>query len=129
MIPILRFCYFLENILSLGSYYQLSYASIWLGRILHTIANTLIKSWNIHFNLTLNWSNAAGTIWKLKQSIKPCNLNESIVAITNTSCVYLLIRVWVFCFLEVQKFKLLPIVALDHTKATRSRIGLVKFPF
>ena len=104
LIPILRFCYFSENIVSLKSYYQLSYVSVWLTGILLTIANILIKSWNVHFHLALDWSNAAWPIWWLKQSIKPCKLNESVVAITNTSYVYLLIFVWVFYFLKVQKF-------------------------
>ena len=55
--------------------------------------------------------------------IKPCKLNESVFAITNTSCVYLLTCVWVFCFLKVQKFNLSPTLALNYTKATRSRVG------
>ena len=36
----------------------------------------------------------------LEQPIKPCKLNESVIAITNTSCVCLLTCVWVFCFLN-----------------------------
>ena len=77
LIPILRFCYFLENILSLKSYYQLSYVSVWLTGILLTIANILINSRNAHFHLTLEWSDAA--------SIKLCRLNESVVVIITTS--------------------------------------------
>ena len=62
--------------------------------------------------------------------IKPCKLNESVVAITNTSCVYLLTCVWMFCYLKVQKFNLSPTQALNYTKATRSRVVLVsKLPF
>ena len=55
--------------------------------------------------------------------IKPCKLNESVVAITNTICVYLLTCVWVFCFLKVQQFN------LSLTQATRSRVGLVSCHF
>ena len=44
LIPILRFCYFSENILTLKPYYQLSYVSIWLRRNLLTIDNIMIKS-------------------------------------------------------------------------------------
>ena len=93
------------------------------------MVNILIKSWNVHFHLALNWSNTAWPIWLLKQSIKPCNLNESGVAITNTSCVYLLTCICVFCFLKVQKFNLSPTLALNYTKATQSRVGLVSFSF
>ena len=57
--------------------------------------------------------------------IKPCKLNESVFAIANTSCVYLLTCVWVFCFLKVQKFNLSPTLALNYTKATQSRVGYV----
>ena len=112
LIPILRFCYFSENIVSLKSYYQLSYVSVWLTGILLTIGNILIKSWNVHVHFALDWSNAAWPIWWLKQSIKPCKLNEPVVTITNTSCVYLLTFVWVFCFLKVQKFNVSPTLAL-----------------
>ena len=129
MIPTLRFCYFSENIVSLKSYDQLSYVSVWLTGILLTVANILIKRWNVHFHLALDWSNTTWPIRWLKQSIKPCKLNESVVAITNTSCVYLLTCVWVFCFLKVQKFNLSPTLALNYTKATRSRVGLVSCPF
>ena len=127
--PILRFYYFPENLLCLKSYYQLSYVSVWLTEILLPIANILIKSWYVYFHLALDRSNAAWPIWWLKQSIKPCKLNESVVAITNTSCVYLLTCVWVFYFLKVQKFNLSPTLALNYTKATRSRVGLVSCPF
>ena len=123
----MRFCYSLENILSLKSYYQLSYLSVWLTGILLTIADILIKSWNVHFHLTLDWSNATWPIWWLKQSIKPCKLNESVVAITNTSCVYLLTCVWVF--FKEQKFNLLPTLALNYTQATGNRVGLVSYLF
>ena len=129
MIPILKFCYFSENILSLKSYYQLSYVSVWLTGILLTIANILIKSWNVHFHLALDWSNAAWPIWWLKQSIKPCKLNESVFAITNTSCVYLLTCVWIFCFSKLQKFNLSPTLALNYTKASQIRVRLVSCPF
>ena len=61
--------------------------------------------------------------------IKPCKLNESVVAITNTICVYLLTCVWVFCFLKVQQFNLSLTLALSYTKATRSRVGLVNCHF
>ena len=61
--------------------------------------------------------------------IEPLKLNESVVAITNTSCVYLLTWVWMFCFLKVQKLNLLTTMALNYTKATRSRVGLVSCPF
>ena len=84
-----------------------------------------MKGWNVHFHLALNWSNAAWPIWWLKQSIKLCKLNESVVAITNTSCFYLLTCVWVFCFLKVQKFNLSPTLALNYTKVTQSRVVLV----
>ena len=50
--------------------------------------------------------------------IKPCKLNESVVAITNTSCIYLLTCVWVFCFLKVQQFNLSLTLAVNYTKAT-----------
>ena len=50
-------------------------------------------------------------------------------AITNTSCVYLLTCVWMCCYLKVQKFNISLILALNYTKATRSRLGLVSFPF
>ena len=112
----------MENTFSLKSYYQLSYVSVWLTGILLTIGNILIKSWNVHVHFALDWSNAAWPIWWLKQSIKLCKLNESVVAITNTSCFYLLTCVWVFCFLKVQKFNLSPTLALNYTKATRSRV-------
>ena len=98
----MTFFYFLENILSLKSYYQLSYVSIWRTEILLTIANILIKSCNVHFHFVLIWSNAAWSEHdRLKQSIKPYNLNEVVLAITNTSCVYLLsvLECWMFeCF-------------------------------
>ena len=55
--------------------------------------------------------------------IKPCKLNESVVAINNTACIYHLTCVWVFCFLKVQQFN------LSLTKATRSRVGLVSCHF
>ena len=54
---------------------------------------------------------------------------ESLVAITNTSCVYFLTCVWVFCFLKVQYFNISLTLALNYTKATRSRVGLVKSHF
>ena len=76
LIPILRFCYFSANILSLKSYYQFSYVSI--TGILLTIGNILIKSWNVHVHFALELSNAAWPTQWLKQSIKPCELNESI---------------------------------------------------
>ena len=128
LIPILRFCYFSENILSLKSYYQLSYVSVWVTGILRTIANILIKSWNVNFHHALDWCNVAWPIWWLKQSIKPCKLNDPVVAITSTSCVYRLTCAWVFCFLNVQKFKLLPTLTLNFSKATRRRVGLVSYP-
>ena len=53
----------------------------------------------------------------------------SVIAITNTSYVDLLTCVWVFCFLKVQKYNLSPTLALNYTKATRRRIGLVSCPF
>ena len=37
--------------------------------------------------------------------------------------------VWVFCLLKVQKFNLSHTLALDYTKATQSRVGLVSCPF
>ena len=102
LIPIWHFFYFLENILSLKSYYQLSYVSIWRTDILLTIANILIKSWNVHFHFVLNWSDAAWSEHdQLKQSMKPYNLNEVVLAITNMSCVYFLsvLECWMFeCF-------------------------------
>ena len=64
----------------------------------------------------------------MKQSIKPCKLNESVAAITNTRCVYLLTCVWVFYFLKVQKFNLSLTLALN-TKGFRRRVGLVSSPF
>ena len=79
----------------------------------------------IGLELFLDWCNAAWPIWWSKQSIKLCKLNESIVAITNTSCVYLLTCIWVFCFLKLQKFNLSLTLALNFTKATRSRVALV----
>ena len=72
-----------------------------------------LKSWNVHFHLALDWNNVAWPIWWLKQWIKPSKLNESIIAITNTSYVYLLRCVWVFCFLRVQKLNLSPTLALN----------------
>ena len=82
------------------------------------------SSW-IGLELFLWWSNAAWAERWLKQSIKLCKLNESIAAITNTSCVYLLTCAWVFCFLKVQKFNLSPTLALNDTKANRSMVVLV----
>ena len=61
--------------------------------------------------------------------IKPCKLNESVVAINNTACIYHLTCVWVFCFLKVQQFNLSLTLALSDTKATRSRVGLVNCHF
>ena len=72
-----------------------------------------------------DWDDAAWPVWLLKQSIKLCKLNESTVAITNTSCVYLLTCAWVFYFLKVQKFNLLSTLALNYAKTTRSRVVLV----
>ena len=85
LIPVLRFCYFSENMLSAKSYNQLSYVFVWLTGILLTIVNILIENWNAHFQFAFDWSNAAWPIWWLKQSIKPCKLNASVIAITNTS--------------------------------------------
>ena len=65
----------------------------------------------------------------MKQLIKTCKLNESVVAITNTSCVVLLTCLWMFCFLKVQKFNLSPTLALTYTKATQTRVGLVSCSF
>ena len=79
----------------------------------------------IGLELFLWWSNAAWAERWLKQLIKLCKLNESIAAITNTSCVYLLTCAWVFCFLNVQKFNLSPTLALNYTKANRSMVVLV----
>ena len=88
------------------------------------------SSWKLDWSYFYDWSNAAWSIWWLKQSIKLYKLNESIVAITNTSRVYILTCVWVFCFLKVQKFTVSPTLALNYTKATRSRVVLVsKLPF
>ena len=115
----------MRNTLSLKSCYQPSYVSVWLTGILLTIVNILMKCWNIHFHLTLDWSNAAWPIWWLKLSLKLCKLNEAAVTITNTSCVYLLTFVSVFCFLKVQKFKPSSTLALNYTKATRSTVVLV----
>ena len=129
MTPILRFFYFSKKIVSLKSYYQLSYVFVWLTGILLTIANILIKSWNVYFHLALDWSNAVWPIRWLKQSIKRCQLNESVVAIINTSCVYLLTCVWAFCFLKVQESNVSPTLAVNNTKATRRRVGLVSCPF
>ena len=61
--------------------------------------------------------------------IKPCKLNESVVAITNTSRVYLLTYVWVFCFLKVQRFTLSLTLDLNYTKATRRWVRLVNCHF
>ena len=70
--------------------------SVWLTGLLLTIGNILIKSWNIHIHFALDWSNAAWSIWWLKQLIKSCKLNESVVAITNSSCVCLLFECFLF---------------------------------
>ena len=129
MISIFRFCYFLKNILSLKSYYQLSCISVWLTWILLTVPNILIKCWNHHFHLTLDWNNAVWPVWWLKESIKPCKLNESVVAITNASCVYILTCVWVFYFLKEQKFNLPPTLAVNYTKTIWSRVRLVSCHF
>ena len=94
LIPILRFCYFSENILSLKTYYQLSYVSVWPIGILLTIAN--IKSWNVYFHFALDWSNTTWPIWWLRQSITSCKLNESVVVITNMSWAYRLFECFVF---------------------------------
>ena len=61
--------------------------------------------------------------------IKPCKLNESVVAINNTACIYHLTCVWVFCFLKVQQFNLSLTLTLNYTEATRSRAGLVNCHF
>ena len=118
MTPILRFFYFPENI---------SFLKITLPTFL--CFNILKKSWNVYFHLVLDWSNAAWPIWWLNQSTKRCQLNESVVAITNMSCVYLLTCIWLFCFLKAQKCNLSLTLALNYTKATRSRVGLVRYPF
>ena len=91
--------------------------------------NILIKSWNVYFHLALDWNNAAWPIWWQKQLIKRCQLNESVVSINNMSCVFLLTCVWGFWFLKVQKFNLSPTLALNYTKATLSRVGLVSCSF
>ena len=114
----LRFCYFMGNILSLKSYYQLSHVFVWLTGTLLTVANIFIKSWNVHFRLALNWGNAGWPIWWLKQLTKPCKLNELDVV----NSVYLLTCAWVFCFLKVQKFNLSPTLV-------RSKVGLVSCLF
>ena len=75
--------------------------------------------------LKCSFSSSIEPIWWLKQSIKLCKLNESVVAITNTSCVYLLTCVWVFYFLKEPKFNLSPTLALYYTKATRCMVALV----
>ena len=100
LIRILRFCYFSVNILSLKTYYQLSYVSLWLTGILLTIV--IIKSWNVYFHFALDWSNTTWPIWWLRQSITSCKLNESVVAITNMNCVYILSFVWASCFWKAQ---------------------------
>ena len=112
LIPILRFCYFSENVLSLKSYYQLSYVSVWITGILLTIPNILIKIWNVHFHFALDWSNAAWSMWWLKQSIKPYKSNEAVAAINNTSRVYLFECLSV-CFLKEQNFNVSPTLALN----------------
>ena len=89
----------------------------WSGRL---------KNLNVHFHLTLDWNNVVWSIWWLKQSIKPFILNESVIAITNTNCVYFLSCVWVFRFLKVQKFNFSPTLALNYTKAILSRVGLTR---
>ena len=73
LIPILRFCYFSGNILSLKSYYQVSYVSVWITGISLAIDNILIKRWNGHVHFALDLSNVAWPVWWLKQSIKPAN--------------------------------------------------------
>ena len=115
----------MENTLSLKSHYQLSYVLVWLTRILLIIVNILMKGWNIHFHLVLDWSNAVWPVWWLEQSIKLCKLNESVLAITNTSCVFILTCASLLCILKVQKCNLSPTLALNYTKATRSRVALV----
>ena len=115
----------MENTLSLKSHYQLSYVLVWLTGILLIIVNILMKGWNIHFHLVLDWSNAAWPVWWLEQSIKLCKLNESVLAITNTSCVFILTCASLLCILKVQKCNLSPTLALNYTKATRSRVALV----
>ena len=119
----MRFCYFFGKY----TFFKIivSNVSVWLTGISLAIA----KVWNVYYHLGLDWSNAAWPIWWLKQSIKPCKLNESVVVITNTRCVYLLIGVWVFYFLKVQKFNLSPTLPLYYTKATWSRVGSVSRPF
>ena len=112
LIPILRFCYFSGNILSFESYDQLSYVSVRITAILLTIPNIFIKSWNVHFHFALDWSNAAWSMWWLKQSTKPYKLNEALAAINNTSCVYLFDCLSV-CFLKVQNFNISPTLALN----------------
>ena len=82
------------------------------------------------FIIILHWTRVMqhDQYW-LKQSTKPCKLHESVVAITNTSCVYLLTCVWMFCYLKVQKLNLSPILPFYYTKATRTREGSVSCPF
>ena len=74
----------------------------------------------------MDWNNVVWSIWWLKQSIKPFILNESVIAITITNCVYFLSCVWVFRFLKVQKFNFSPTLALNYTKAILSRVGLTR---
>ena len=80
-----------------------------------------------HFHLALDWNNASRPIWWLEKSIKPCKLNESVFVVTNTNCVYLLTSAWMFYFLKVQNLNLSPSRALNYTKMTRSRVGLVSY--
>ena len=75
--------------------------------------------------LAFDWSSAAWPIWWFKQSIKLCKVNESVAAMTNTSCIYLLTCVSVICFLQVQKFILSFTLPLYYTKGTRRRVVLV----
>ena len=111
----------MKNTLPLKSYYQFSYVSVRPTGILLTIVNILMKDWNVHFHLALDWSNAAWPMWWLKQSIKLCKLNESVVSVTKTSCVYLLACFWVSVLLfegaKIQSFTS-PTLALNYTKAT-----------
>ena len=53
----------------------------------------------------------------------------SVAAMTNTSRIYLLTCVSVFCFLKVQKFILSSTLPLYCTKATRRRVVLVSCLF
>ena len=97
--------------------------------LLNIFSRLRLKNWDVNWYLFWDfvtfrkihflWNHVSVRLTGILLTIaKPFKLNESVVAITNTSCVYLLTCVWVLCFLKMQKFNLSPTLTLCYTKAT-----------